>query len=262
MTSFARVVFLSKHILYPEKKSAILIFVMEKSSAKKSRVSAKTSVEKIVTEPITAASIKKHSFWKSKRKYIITIAIIVIIFALLYNFRSYFVVATVNGQPISRASFSQEEDKQAGKQVLSSLIQRSLIFQEADKKHITVSQSDIDVQLKKISDNLAKRGQNLDQALQLSGLSRADLQEQIKTQKILEKLFAKDITVSNKEIDDYITTYNSNQQNAGTQGQPAPQISRADAQQAIQQNKLSGKFKTWLADAQKNAKIVYFITLP
>jgi len=211
-------------------------------------------------EPIPVISSNK--FAGIKKKYIIIAAVIIIIFGMFYYLRSYFVVATVNGQPISRSMFDHELQKQEGKQVLSTLVRKTIVMQAADKNHITVSQNEVNNQIKKIENSLAKKGQKLDQALLLSGLTRTDLEDQVKTQLILEKLFAKNIRVSDKEIDDYIAkNTNQNGQIPGSDIQQ-PQLSRDDAREAIKQDKLTTVFKPWLDQQQGQAKIVYFINLP
>lgn len=237
----------------------------KKIAPKKANKKPETEKENVSTSSLGKSpetfSSKKKSFL-TKKRYIAIIIAIAVIFIALYFLRSYIVVATVNGQPISRSTFNAQLEKQGGKQVMNSLVQKMLIQQEADRKHITISQKEIDDQIKTIENNLAKKGQKLDQALMLSGLTRSDLEDQIRIQLTLEKLFAKDITVSDKEIDDYIAKYNSQNQTPDATGNTQqPQISRDDARQAIKQNKLSAKFKPWLDQLQSKAKIVYFVNL-
>ena len=90
---------------------------------------------------------------------------ILLLAGLLYAFRSLFVAAMVNGQPISRVSLVRELEKQNGKQALNSLVTKTLIYQEARKQNVSVSDDEINGEMKKIEDNLQQQGQRLDQHL-------------------------------------------------------------------------------------------------
>lgn len=188
-----------------------------------------------------------------KSKVLIIVGILITA-GLLFYFKSLFIAATVNGQPISRLSLISELDKQGGKRTLETIITKTLILQEAQKKNASISQQEIDNELKKIEDSLSKQGQNLDQALVSQGMTKSDLTEQIKLQKLIEKMVGKDIKITDKEINDYIT------QNKDSLGENAS--SENTGQQVsdqLKQQKLSDKIQTWIGNLQQNAKISYFI---
>lgn len=191
---------------------------------------------------------------KFKRSYVSLVIGILVVAGLIYLFRSFFVVAMVNGQPISRMAFSSEVEKQAGKQALNTLITKTLIMQEAKKQHVDISKQEVDAEIKKIEDNLAKQGTKLDTALQVQGMTRNDLADQIKYQKLIEKIVGKDIKVTDQEVEKYIT---DNKDSLPTDQKP--EDLKKDVAERIKQQKLSEKVQAWLADLQKNAKITYFI---
>ena len=66
----------------------------------------------------------------SKSKFFIPL-VIILIAAILFYFKGLFVVALVNGVPITRIAVINELEKQGGKQTLSSLVNQTLILQEA-----------------------------------------------------------------------------------------------------------------------------------
>lgn len=180
------------------------------------------------------------------------IGFIIVIGILLYFFRGLFVVAIVNGKPITRIEVIQQLEKQGGKKALDQLITKDLIFQEADKQSVKIGSKEIDDQMKKIDENLAKQGQNLDTALAAQGMTRVDLEDQIRIQKIVEKIFTKDIGVSNKEASDFV------EQNKASFVEGTPQsVMIEQAKEQIRQQKLSAKFQPWLKDLQQKAKIYY-----
>lgn len=187
-------------------------------------------------------------------KAVIAGIVIVLLFILAYLLKNLFIVALVNGQPIWRPQVISQLEKQGGKQVASTLVTTTLIQQEAAKKNISVSQKEIDDQMKQISDNLSKQGQNLDQALQMQGMTRSDLEEQIRNQKLVEKILGDQISVSDKEVNDYIEKNKSSLPSTGDEKTLKDQV-----RNQLKQQKLSDKFNTWLADAEKKANILYFV---
>lgn len=190
----------------------------------------------------------------SKKKILIGLLIVLAV-ALLYNFRGLFIVALVNGQPITRLSVIQELEKRGGNQTITSLITQVLIQQEAEKKGITVSDSELDEEVKKIEDNLKKQGQKLDDALLFQGLTREDFIEQIRFQKLVEKLLAKDIKATDEEIKKFI-----DQNKDSLPKDLKPEEVTASARQQLEQQKLGTKAQEWIADLQKKADIKYFVS--
>ncbi len=179
---------------------------------------------------------------------------IVVLAVLAFFLKGLFVAALVNGQPITRLEVIKELEKQGGKQTLSSLVNQILIFQEAKKKGIEVSQPEIDAQAKIIEEDLKKQGQNLDSALLMQGLTKEDFLMQLKIRGLVEKLLADQIKVTDKEVADYIE---ANKETLPTDLNEE-ETKKGVMQQLIQQ-KLAGKSQEWITAIQKNAKINYFI---
>ncbi|MGB9706823.1 MAG: SurA N-terminal domain-containing protein [Microgenomates group bacterium] len=105
-----------------------------------------------------------------------------------YLLKNELVVATVNGQPISRFTLIRELEKNSGKQALESLIGKTLILQEAKRQNVSVGQQEIDQEMKKLEENFKSQGQDLEQLLAFQGMTKASLEEQIRLQKTAEKL--------------------------------------------------------------------------
>jgi len=224
---------------------------MRKKPVKKKEKIAVLKEENFVQQ----LSSKKNSLSpkKSIKKYVLISLVLIIAVFLLYYFKGLFITAVVNGEPISRIALIQELEKQYGKQTLSSLVTKTLILQEAKKQNVSVSNQDIDSEIKKIEDNLSKQGQTLDQALLFQGMTKENLIDQIKTQKLIEKMLGKDIKISNKEIDDYIEQNKENLP-ADKSGEEMKTL----AKQQLTQKKLVEKYQSWIGNLQKNAKISYF----
>lgn len=182
---------------------------------------------------------------------LIIIALVVLAFLL----KGMLVVALVNGQPITRLSLIQELEKQGGKQTLSSLVNQTLILQEAKKKNVEVSQEEIEKSAKQIEESLKQQGQDLNTALTMQGLTRQDFLMQLKLRNLVEKLLADKIKVTDKEVDEYIE---KNKETLPTDLKE-DEIKKGVSEQ-LKQQKLAAKSQEWLTTLQKNAKINYFVS--
>ena len=181
---------------------------------------------------------------------------LVIIFLIITAFllKGLFVAVLVNGEPITRLSVIKELEKQGGQQTLSSLVNQTLILQEAKKKNVEVSQKEIDASAKQVEDSLKSQGQNLDTALTAQGMTRQDFLMQLKLRSLVEKLLGDQIKVTDKEIADYIET---NKETLPTDLKEE-EITKGVREQ-LKQQKLASKSQEWLANLPKNAKINYFV---
>ncbi len=226
-----------------------------KSPVKSARLKKEISmpVDNTVVFPTSSDSMRKPFF--SSKAFRFGVGIIVVLAVLAYIFKDQFIVATVNGQIITRAEFNKQMESQVGKQVLQTIITKALIEQEAKKRNITVSQSEIDDQVKTITDTLTKQGQSFDQALAAQGMTKTDFIEQLKIQKLIEKMLAGQTQVSDKEVADYI----DKNKDSLPQGQDDATM-KASVKQQLQQQKLSLQFQQFLADLQKKAQINQFVT--
>ncbi|MCL4415371.1 MAG: SurA N-terminal domain-containing protein [Actinobacteria bacterium] len=223
------------------------------------RIQTKKIAEKKETkieESNTAAIETPKGFSDILRKpQVIVLVIAILVIGFAYQFKSLFVAALVNGQPISRITLINELEKQSGKQMLDSLISKALIAQEAKKQNVTVSQKEIDDEVKRIEDTLKKRGQNLDQLLAFQGTTKQGFIEQIKIQKTVQKLIGKDIKVTDKEINDY---YEKNKESLPKNAKP--EELKTTIKDQMEQQKLSEKFQLWMQDLRNKAKINYFVS--
>lgn len=223
--------------------------------ARKAEKTIKT--KKITKTPSVVASFdasKSGSPVRLKKSYLLWGIGVVALILVLYLSRSLFIAATVNGQPISRIAVIRELERQGGKQALNAIVTKNLILQEAKKQGVTVSQEDIDKELKRIEENIKRQGQTLDQALMLQGMTKENLVDQIRLQKMIEKIVGKDIKVADKEVDDYI----AKNQESLPQDQD-PKAIRTQVSEQLRQQKLNEKVNSWIESLRKNAKISSFV---
>jgi foldase protein PrsA len=213
------------------------------------KISKKTKPEKKVNK-ISLPLIK--NFPKANKRNLAILLAIIILAGTLYYFKNQFIVAMVNGKPIFRLTLIRELEKQTGKGVLDSLITKTLILDEAKKQNVSISDGEINEEVKQIEENISKQGQELTALLDAQGMTRNDLLEQIKLQKIVEKIAGKDISISEQEVDDYIKT-NKDLISKDTDIEKIKETIKGQ----LEQEKLNEKIQTWVESLRQNAKINY-----
>ncbi|MEA3355019.1 MAG: SurA N-terminal domain-containing protein, partial [Patescibacteria group bacterium] len=140
-------------------------------------------------------------FWgKNWKKFVLIIGVI----GVLMYFKNMIVVAFVNNQPIFRYSYIKELEAQGGQQVLDTLMTKALVLQEAKNKGIVIGKEEIEAEFAKIEEIAKQQGKSLDELLELQNIKKSEVAEQIKIQKIVEKIASEGIIVSDEEANLYL----------------------------------------------------------
>jgi foldase protein PrsA len=181
--------------------------------------------------------------------------ILAIIAGVLYLMRSLFVVAIVNGRPITRWEVIKELEKQGGAQTLESLTTQILVRQEADKRGVVLEQSEVDSQIKKIEESVTAQGQSLDDALASQNLSRKDFVNQVELQLLVQKMLADKMNITDEQIDSYI----KENKDYMISEDPDSDEAREEARQALTQQQMSILLEPLLSEIEGSAKITKFI---
>ncbi len=233
----------------------------DKIAKKKVRKTASKVVKTTATKKSEKVSLQKYfsdikaNFKKNKNiyaRYIVITLIVVVIGVFAFLQKSWFIVAVVNGQPITTVEFYQNLKAQNGKDVLDQMVRNKLIFQEATKKGVNVSEKDIDKKLTEIEKQVGGKEQ-LKSALEARNISQKDFRIQVKVQLIVEKTLEKEIAVTEKEIDNFIA---KNPTDANVTGETGP--NRVEIKNQLRSQKLNEKYQSWYDSIEKAAKISRF----
>jgi len=219
--------------------------------------STKSVEKKVVVEEMVPMKKTSKFAGKLPKKAFIFALILLIVVGGIYFGRKTFFAASVNGQLVSRLSVIKDLEKQGGKKVLDTIILKTLINQEAKNRKLSVSQSDVDAEMKKIEANISSQGSTLDALLVQQGMTKDDLIGEIKLQLLVTKMVDNNISVTAKEVDSYLASQNS--QNSLGVSQTTPGLTRVQAESAIRQQKLQSEIQTFVAELKAKAKINYFI---
>lgn len=211
------------------------------------------ATERGSSEALTPETAKPGMSQKTKIKLAVLAAIVLLLGVSGYYYKSLFVAATVNGSPISRLSIVRQLEKQSGKQALDATITQKLIDAELQKKGITVSADEFATKIKEIEARVQSQGGTLDQALTAQGMTRADFEKQLTTELEVQKALADKTTVSDAEVDQYMT----DNKVVPPKGQEAVIMGQVKAQ--LQQDKFSQAASAWVSSLKAQATINYYV---
>lgn len=222
-----------------------------KKSVRSNRVATAKMLPKLAVTTLDkrpAGLINKHKFIKPA---LIAVFLIGILALGWQRYKNLFVVAMVDGRPIFRSELNNRLLSQYGSQTMEGLIGEKLILENAQKQNINITQKEIDERIVEIEKSL--NGMKLDEALKLQGMNKADFISRQKIQLSIDKMFAKDVSVSAAEIDDFI----KNNSMYLTATEAAQKLVEAEA--TIRNNKIEQKFTEWFNKIKEEAKVSRFL---
>ena len=204
------------------------------------------------TETLSTEGTKRS--WKLSRRTIIILVVALTVLALAYFYKGLFIVATVNGSPISRLSVIEKMEKTSGKQILDGLVTQKLVLGELDNRKIYATNEEVADELKKIEEQVTGQGNSLEQVLEMQGMNREELIEQISINLRVTKLFSEETQTSDDEVVKYIKD-NKLTVPKGQETQFKDQV-----REQIKSGKLSETAKSWIETIRSQASINYFVT--
>jgi len=191
---------------------------------------------------------------RTNKKLLLGIFLLIIFSALIYFGKGLFIAAIVGKRPITRLQVVRELEKQGGKQALDNLITKELIFREASKQNISVSNKDVSTEIEKIRKSLEAQGTTLDAALALQGQTLESLEENIRIQKTLEQILKNEISVNEEEISKYF------EENKSFYGENAKlEDLKETIRRQLEQEKLREAFSKWIEKTKSSTQIIYFV---
>ena len=212
------------------------------------------NLKKLLSRNSKAFSGLTNKLPKGSTKTLRVVVLVALAAALGYLARPLIFAASVNGQLVTRYKLISELEKQGGANVLDSLVTKSLIFQEAKKMGVGVSQEDLDSEVARIEGVVSAQGSTLDEALALQGQTRQDFIEQIKLQKTVEKILADKLVVTQEEAQKYY------EENTDFYGEDSKYEDVSESvKNQLMQEKLSTAYQGWITDLKGSANINYFV---
>jgi len=195
---------------------------------------------------------------KFKTKFTKNLVIVLLVgtasFFLAKRYKSQFIVATVNYQPISRFQLNKVLSERYGQVVLDELISQALIKDLLKENSIEITEADIEEEITNLKTQLGG-DQVFEATMAQYGLTLDKLKERLETtlgqKKLASALFSPEIT--SDEVSEYYI-----QNTAAFEGKTFQEV-EADIKNNLLDQKLQQEFNTWFEDKKENASIRSFI---
>jgi foldase protein PrsA len=207
------------------------------------------------TSPIQESSKRSEPVVKRfKGELFIAGGAILLLAVLVFIGKSLFIAATVNGSPISRLSVVRALEKQSGKAALESMIQKKLIETELKKQNITVTEEEVNAEIRLIEQEVIGQGGTLKAALEAQGVTKETLREQITIQKRLEKALSDKVQVSDADLE----ALKKQNDLKPAQGQSMGDFNKG-LKDRLKRQKFQEEASKWVESLTNNAKINYYV---
>lgn len=229
-------------------KATVKSSPVKKVALKKDAQSVETFAEVAENAPLMPKTKRRKGFTP-----IVILALCVIVLGFLaYNFKDRFLVAIVDGKPIFRSELNQKLTASFGKETLENLIVERLVAQEARRQKVVVTEEEINAEVEKLAKSLGE-GTKIEDVLAFQGISLQDFRNQLKLRLQANKILAKDITISEEEIDNFI------KDNGSSLVATAEAEKRAEAKEALMDQKTGAKIQEWVSGLLAKAKITRYL---
>lgn len=182
----------------------------------------------------------------------ILVVLAILAVGLIAANKGWIVVALVDGRPIYSWQLNHSLRTRFGQQTLEGMIGEMLIVREAGKSGVTVTEDDLKMKQKEILSSLGQEV-NLSDFLKFQGLSESDFYQQLKMQLLVERLLTKDLTITEKDVDNFIAT-NRAVLVATTQAEL-----REEAKRSIISSTVSEKIQLWFTELRKASNVMKFL---
>jgi hypothetical protein len=215
-----------------------------KKTIKKAKMEMPLSTQDTTAAPTTIPKMNNK---------MITLALVVVVIGLLtYKLGPWLVPSIVGNTPLTRFELWSRLEKSYGTQALDDMVNEKILDKAIASSGIKVDQAKLDEQLKTLETQFESTG-GLDEALKQRGLTRKNLEKQIRTQLAVEILLADKINPTEEEIktqfDTGVATVYKDKKFDDV---------KASITEEIKQTKLRDAFLAWFADVKKDAKVKTF----
>jgi len=209
------------------------------------------------TREITETEKKIIVNKKPKRKFtsclmVFLFFLVIVAFVVGLKFKGLILVASVNSKPIYSFEFVKYLWKHYAPQALDDLIAEKLLLQEAAKKQVEVSDSEVLEEITQIRKELTG-GVTLEEKLEQEKMSYQEFQKGIKLQLIFRKLLEKKINITDNEIQAYIR-----QNQAAMQATDEAKL-KDEARQALRAEKMNEEYQNLIPELKKESNISQFL---
>ncbi len=217
-------------------------------------VKTSTSQKSIkISNPFKSLSPEKQTLLKKILVWTLIVfgTLILVDYAVQYlNYKAS--VAIVNGERLYRSDFYDRLEESYGTVIASNMIDEALIYQEAKKKDVKISDEDIEKELKDLETQYGGK-EALQQELDARNITDERLRHQIETTLIIEKILTSKIKLSEDELKEFYEQY----KDVLFTEDPVPSYEEAKetVKERLREQKLSTEVQTWIQELRADASI-------
>ncbi len=226
---------------------------MAKATKKTSKKTVKKSAPVVMENSMVMDSVSPVMPTRKLSNKTLTLALVALAVGLLtYKVGPWAVPALVNNMPVTRMELASRLEKAYGAQALDDLVNEKILDQAIAKAGVKVDEAKLNEQIKTLETQFESTG-GLDEALKQRGLTRKDLEKQIRTQLSVEVILADKINPSDDEVKAQFTA------GAATlyKDKKLEDVSET-IKEELKQNKLRDSFLVWFEEIKKEAKVKNF----
>ncbi len=205
----------------------------------------------------------KNPVWKTTLKVIGLTLIILGAFIGVDLFVQYlnndYSIAVVNGERVSKSQYYKLLDQAYGETISQTLIENTLIKQEAKKEGIELTQEEVDAELQNTIDYVGGQ-EAYDATLLSNGITNEDVVEQIELSLLTRKVISPTLEYTEDDVKSFFDQYSSlmfpDETNALEEGEELDYDLYKDEAESIYIDQLVSDAKdTWLEGLESTAKI-------
>lgn len=189
---------------------------------------------------------------KMNNKFLTSALIVLGIALLVYKVGPWAVPAVVDGRPLTRADVWSRMEQNYGAQTIDDLVNEKVLDRAIAKSGVKVEQAKVDEQMQTLESQFGEVG-GLDEALSQRGMTRADLEKQVRTQVAVEMILADKVVPTEDEIktqfDQGATTLYKDKKFDDV---------KASIAKEIQETKMREAFLAWFEQVKAEVKVRTF----
>lgn len=186
---------------------------------------------------------------RRRPRWLWIVIIVIGLAGLLWMNKGMVVAAVVNGRPIFRWELNKTLVSRFGTQTLEGIISERLVAGAAASSGIQVSKDEVATKVAEIVKSLGG-DMGIDDLLKYQGMTKQDFENQIRLQMTVEKVLARDLAITEGDIDNFIAT------NRATLTATEPAGLRAEARATIIGNHVNERLQPWFMELKDKAKIL------
>ena len=158
-----------------------------------------------------------------------------------------------DNKPITSWQLNERMRQSYGQQTFDQIVVESLLQSEANKRNITVSDDEINAEFQNVEASLGGLV-TLDEALAQQGMTKSDLEDQVRLRLIVTKLVDNNVKVTDEEVDQYIE-----ENKEFTQEDSDLEQTRKDIRAYLEEQKVNEEIQALINQLKEKANIVTFI---